>query len=217
MKKTLTIFVLLALCLGLGLILYRNGHRMRMSRKIFGDGGGSNNDSPIVVGDTSTFFKYFQKGYNAIQLQRQNVNVWSDPYDDDGLGNFKIHGESGFLGLGKPYKGTCVVAYDQTAGTSAPMPLDKNWYVNFNDSNGVTLFAIQDDGNDVETLDPKGATLTPVDDNTLVTTDVVKVYSSIVVGSKSGAGSPIPATSAIIHYCVGGNCNDGQHNDPCKK
>jgi hypothetical protein len=200
MKKTTTIIALLALagCSG----------KKQGGMKPF---SGSDNDSPIIISDTSTgtLGNPPPQAINAIKVERQNVNFWSKPFYDDGNGHYQIHG-NGTLWLSR-YKAACV----EVAGSPlTPLAKDTPWSLNFLDS-GQVAFTIQDGGDNNSAIDPKGAPLQQPDSNTLITSTSPKTFQQVVVTSGSQKTEPLSATVVTVHYCPNGQCA-ASNIDPCK-
>jgi hypothetical protein len=205
MKKTIILLTLLT--------LVGCAKKHPYKKKPLGNGG-SDNDSPIIVSDSSTGFLKTGDKMAAITVGRENVNTWSDPFDDDGAGGYKIHGTTAPI-FGSHYQGTCVQGLDDK-GNDVRVPLTKNkpWTVDFQNGS-VSVFTVHDDkGDDNEALDPKGATLdySDADDtgNTLITGSIPKAFTKAVVTSQSTTTTiyPLGNTYITIHYCPKGKCSD---------
>jgi hypothetical protein len=209
MKKTIILLTLLALsgC----------GKKHPYKHKPL-TGSGSDNDSPIIVSDSSTTILKTGDRMAAITIGRQNINLWSDPFNDDGNGGYQIYGRTAFNLY--HYQGTCVQGLD-AMGKDVRVSLTKNkpWMVDFQDAGSVSVFTIHDDkGDDYEGLDPKGATLGYSDadetGNTLITGGMPKAFTKAVVTSDGKVTPIMPIVDGLgnsymtVHYCPKGKCSN---------
>jgi hypothetical protein len=205
MKNTIILLTLLTL-VGCG---KKHPYKYKPSR------GASDNDSPIIVSDSSTRSRKTVDTIPAITVGRENINTWSDPFDDDGAGGFKIHGRTAPI-FGSHYQGTCVQGLDDKGnGINVPLTKNKPWKVDFQDDSGASVFTIYDEkGDDYETIDPKGATIdySEADDtgNTLITDTIPKMFTKAAVTSQSSTTTiyPVGKVYVTIHYCPKGTCSN---------
>src|ERR1017187_7033970 len=96
---------------------------------------GSNNDSPIIVSDTSTTLgRPGAPLIDAIKVLRQKVNFWSKALYGDRKGHYQIHGFG--TSWSSRYKAACVDA-GGVPPTQPPtaFPRDTLWSIEYMSSN----------------------------------------------------------------------------------
>jgi hypothetical protein len=176
---------------------------------------GSNNDSPIIVSDTSTTLgRPGAPLIDAIKVERQNVNFWSKAFYGDGNGHYQIHGYG--PAWSSRYKAACVDA-GGVPPTQPPtaLPLDTPWSIEFMSANTLVFTITDAKGDNNEAIDPLGAALSATNKNTLITGTVPKKFDRALVKSGGNEIVTLTVSPVTVHYCPKGSCDDGITN-PCK-
>jgi len=170
---------------------------------------GSDNDSPIVIADTSNILKTDHKA--PLTIDRQKVSGSNKPYQKTPDGKVYFHDRSGFLGL-THHAASCLVL-----DTGAPILLGraKSWNITFRDAGQAVLSFDWNNGDkDVALTIPSPNTINGEYLTVQAKFNTVEWTIDPTPGGPT-TGGPTTSYTATIHYCPKGNCILNG-NDPCK-